>query len=128
VEQCDKAALAHIVPGITSDIAYLLNKMEIWIPLIVAFIAATPGIFAAIAQLRRDKRETSKAEAETADIIQRSAGELVVRYRERIEELEAEVKELKDTVEKLQEQYDLERKERLRLESQIKLMSRKGQL
>jgi chromosome segregation ATPase len=76
-----------------------MKFMTILIPLLIAAVAATPGILA----LRAQKR---KQDAEVADILTKASGVWVERYGKRVEELEQEAEEHRQEVEALNGRID----------------------
>jgi chromosome segregation ATPase len=79
--------------------------MNDWTPLIVALIAALPGLYALISQSRKDN-------AEAVDAISQAAAQLVgplkvenKELRERLAALEAENQKLKAENERLEQQF-----------------------
>lgn len=76
--------------------------MEIYLPIIIAVVAAMPGIYAAIVQHKRDRIEAENITAQSAKTIQTAAMELIVSYQKRIEELEKTVKELTERIDTLE--------------------------
>lgn len=93
------------------------------LPIIVAIIAAVPGLIAIFKQARRDRATAIRDENEAAGKISASALELIQPYRDRVKELEAEVNELRLKVDELEERVDhlnsIKRGAK-RLESQVK--------
>lgn len=76
-----------------------------WIPLIVALVAALPGLYALLSQSRKDN-------AEAVDAISQAAAQLVVplkeenkELRERLGAVEAENRKLKAENERLEERF-----------------------
>lgn len=91
--------------------------------IIIAVIAAVPGLWAVYRQKRRDNAAAEKDETEAVDNLSRSALALLVPYKERVSELEAQVDKLKWKVAELESQVEhlnyIKRGAR-RLENQVK--------
>lgn len=83
-----------------------MDISPIIVPIILALIAAAsaPGIWALVAQRRRTAAETEKIHAETTDLIQKSAGELVMAYKTQVLELKKEIEETKEEFEKIKKE------------------------
>lgn len=68
-------------------------------PIIVAIVAATPGIISLIQQRK-------KQSVEAADLIQRASGELIEQYKRRMDEMEEQAAANEEEVGLLQERFD----------------------
>jgi hypothetical protein len=66
------------------------------IPLVLAIVAASPGIYALIAQRNKVKADAVKTEAQAAEIIQRVAAKQIAQYQKRVDELEIRIVKLED--------------------------------
>lgn len=66
------------------------------IPIIIASIAAAPGIYALIVQRNKIRADAAKTEAEAAEIIQRVAVQQIEQYQKRVDELEKRIGVLED--------------------------------
>ena len=71
-----------------------MDSQDLILPIVIALIATTPGVWALIAQRRKTKAEADNFTAQSAKIIQEAASGIIMKYKERIEELETEVKDL----------------------------------
>ena len=78
--------------------------------IVLALIATIPGIWALVAQRKKTRAEADNFTAQSAKLIQEASSGIIMRYKERIEELECEVKDLTARIvvleEKLQDAYD----------------------
>jgi uncharacterized coiled-coil protein SlyX len=63
-------------------------EMNSWIAIIIALIAALPGVLAFISQLRKDKVEKPERNAQTSKMIAEAAEALINPLKARVEELE----------------------------------------
>ena len=99
--------------------------MEIYIPIIIAIIASLPGIYAAVNTRKKEVSEAENYTAQAAKTIQASAMELVMQYKQRIEELERMVKELTERIEILETELSEAHTEIKRLENINKGINRK---
>jgi hypothetical protein len=66
------------------------------IPILIAIIAASPGVYALIAQRKKIKADAVKTEAEAAEIIQRIAAKQIEQYQKRVDALEKRIGKLED--------------------------------
>lgn len=92
-------------------------------PIVLALIAAAPGVLALIRAERKDRAAAINEENEAANRISQAALELVQPYRERVKELEAQVKALNKRVDELaarEEYYNYLKRGARRLENQVK--------
>jgi len=74
--------------------------------IIIALIAAIPGVMAAVATFKRSKTDIDATQATIADTIQDAALELLAPYKEEVSKLRAHIKQLEATVEDLQTRLD----------------------
>jgi len=87
-----------------------MEANQIILSLMVAFIAAAPGIIALIAQRKKTSAEaenyetqSDKLRIESGDIIRKAAQEMTLQYKERVKELESTVMTLNVRINDLQE-------------------------
>ena len=109
-----------------------MDTKTIIISLLVALIAAAPGVIALIAQRKRTDAETDKYEVESdklriesSDIIRKATAELTVQYKERVKELESTVITLNVRINDLQESLKDAYIEIRRLNEALKQANRK---
>lgn len=97
-----------------------MDPQTLILPVILAVIATIPGFWALIAQRNKTRAEADNFTAQSAKIIQEASSGIIMRYKERIEELECEVKELTERIELLEAQLKEAHIEINRLIGQIK--------
>lgn len=98
-----------------------------WIPIIIAVIAAGPGLFALRSQKRKDKRDDNQTTIDIAGKVTQQALTLIQPLTIRITDLENKVLKLREEAEerdiKIDQQDDTIRQQNIRLaesESQIR--------
>lgn len=73
-----------------------MDILSLIIPIIIASIAAVPGIYALIVQRKKISADAAKTEAEATEIIQRISAQQVKQYQKRADELEKRIAKLED--------------------------------
>jgi peptidoglycan hydrolase CwlO-like protein len=109
-----------------------METSQIILSVMVAFIAALPGIVALIAQRKKTNAEaenfesqSDKLRVESGDIIRKAAQEMTFQYKERVKELETSVLTLNVRINDLQESLRDAYTEIKRLNEALKVANKK---
>lgn len=62
-----------------------------WVPIVVALVAASPGIFVFLRDLRKSRSESNKNDADAAKTITEAAGAVVLLREEHVKNMELRI-------------------------------------